>query len=151
MSSQIRLLIKQGESESVEFITPPQQFDQIGNSVCAMLNGKGGTVFAGVDDNGRIIGVDDAHGLSEKLNKFLLERISPKALWSVSIDSDESGKSIVTVEVQAGKDRPYVFDGTIYVRYGSQTRRADHRCPFCQESCTSAFPDKNPGHLFFYR
>ena len=91
-----------------------------------MLNGKGGTVFAGVDDNGRIIGVDDAHGISEKLNKFLLERISPKALWSVSIDSDESGKSIVTVEVQAGKDRPYVFDGTIYVRYGSQTRRADH-------------------------
>ena len=91
-----------------------------------MLNGKGGTVFAGVDDNGRIIGVDDAHGISEKLNKFLLERISPKALWSVSIDSDESSKSIVTVEVQARKDRPYVFDGTIYVRYGSQTRRADH-------------------------
>ena len=126
MSSQIRLLIKQGESESVEFIMPPQQFDRIGNTVCALLNGNGGTVFVGVDDNGRIIGVDDAHDLSEKLSKFLLERISPKALWSVSIDSDENGKSVVTVEVQAGKDRPYVFDGTVYVRHGSQTRKADH-------------------------
>lgn len=122
---QIRSLIKQGESESVEFIKSPQQFDRIGNTVCALLNGSGGTVFVGVDDNRRIIGIDDAEGLSERLSKHLQERISPKALWSVSIDSDESGKSIVTIEVQAGKDRPYVFDGTVYVRHGSQTRKAD--------------------------
>lgn len=124
MPAQIKSLIKQGEAESVEFIQSAQKIDQIGNTVCAFLNGNGGTVFIGVDDTRRIIGIDDAQGLSERLSKHLQERISPKALWSVSIDSDESGKSIVTVEVQAGKDRPYVFDGTVYVRHGSQTRKA---------------------------
>lgn len=125
MPAQIKSLIKQGEAESVEFIQSAQKIGQIGNTVCAFLNGNGGTVFIGVDDTRRIIGIDDAQGLSERLSKHLQERISPKALWSVSIDSDESGKSIVTVEVQAGKDRPYVFDGTVYVRHGSQTRKAD--------------------------
>jgi ATP-dependent DNA helicase RecG len=122
----IKTLIRQGESDSVEFVFPAQQLDRIGKTVCAFLNGKGGAVFVGIDDDGRIIGVDDAEGLSERLSKYLLELISPNALWSVSIDIDENEKSIVTVDIQAGKDRPYVFDGTVYVRHGSQTRKADH-------------------------
>ena len=121
MPAQIKSLIRRGESDSVEFITQSHQLDRIGRTVCAFLNGKGGTVFVGVDDKGRIIGVEAPGTLAEKLQKYLNEHLTPHALWSVSIDSDD-GKSIVSVEVPAAKDRPYIFDGSIFIRRGTRTQ-----------------------------
>jgi ATP-dependent DNA helicase RecG len=53
-----------------------------------------------------------------------LENVTPKALFTVNVD-DEDGKAILSIEVPEGKDRPYVFAGSVFVREGSQTRTAD--------------------------
>ena len=123
--AQIKQLIRDGKSETVELGISPLQFDRVGITVCAFLNGNGGTIFLGATDTGKILSIENPQMIVDKLTSYLLERISPKALWSVSIDSDEQGKSIVTIEVQAGKDRPYLFNSAVYVRQGSQTRKAD--------------------------
>ena len=122
--AQIKTLIRKGESDCVEFIAKSQQLDRIGKAVCAFLNGKGGTVFVGVDDDGQIIGVPDPDMLTQRLQKFLNEHIRPNALWSVSIDTDD-GKSLISVEVPAAKDRPYIFEGAIFIRRGSRTQVVD--------------------------
>ena len=50
------LLIKQGESQTVEFKTSFQK--EVIESVVAFTNTQGGKVFVGVKDDGRIVGVD---------------------------------------------------------------------------------------------
>lgn len=125
MPAQIKKLIREGKSESVELGISPMQFDRVGITVCAFLNGNGGTIFLGATDTGKILSIDNPQMIVEELTSYLLEHISPKALWSISIDIDENGKSIVTIEVQAGKDRPYLFNSSVYVRQGTQTRKAD--------------------------
>jgi len=112
------------ERKGTEFKSSVTNRESIAKTVCAFLNTKGGTVFYGVDSNGKIVGIEDAESHAKQLHTFLMEEITPKSLFSVTVDEEE-GKNILSIEVPEGKDRPYVYKGTVYVRYGSQTRTAD--------------------------
>ena len=120
----IRKQIRQGEGNGTEFKTDIRNLETIARTVCAFLNTLGGTVFCGVDDKGRLVGVEGAEDHIQKIHAYLLESITPKALFTVNVDN-EDGKSIISIEVPQGKDRPYVFAGSVYVREGSSTRMAD--------------------------
>jgi ATP-dependent DNA helicase RecG len=120
----IRKQILKGEGIGTEFKSSAIGKDAIARTVCSFLNTKGGTVFCGVDDKGKIVGIDDAQTFVADLQAFILSSISPKALFSVSAD-EENGTAIITIEVPRGKDGPYVYKGAVYVRRGSQTLAAD--------------------------
>jgi ATP-dependent DNA helicase RecG len=120
----IRKQIRLGEGSGTEFKSAIRNLETIARTVCAFLNTLGGTVFCGIDDQGNIVGVEDAKDHVQNIHAYLLESITPKALFTVNIDN-EDGKSIVSIEVPEGKDRPYVFAGSVYVREGSSTRMAD--------------------------
>jgi ATP-dependent DNA helicase RecG len=120
----IKKQIRKGEGLGTEFKTSVENMDAIAKVVCSFLNTKGGTVFCGVDDNGKIVGINDAQFNAMRLQNFLNDAISPKALFSVNLDEDNH-LSIITIEVPQGKDRPYVFDGAVYIRQQSTTRTAD--------------------------
>lgn len=120
----IKKQIRNGEDIGTEFKTAVEHMDAIAKTVCSFLNTKGGSVFCGVDDNGKIVGIHDVHANIQKLQVFLNDAISPKALVSVNVD-EENDHSIITIEVPQGKDRPYVFDGAVYIRQKSMTRAAD--------------------------
>lgn len=124
IAAAIKKQIVNGENIGIEFITSVRDSSAIAKTICSFLNTKGGTVFCGVDDKGKIIGITDAPSWADSLQIFLNDAISPKALLSVGLD-EENGKTIVTIEVPQGKDRPYVYKGAVYVRHGSQTRTAD--------------------------
>lgn len=120
----VRKQIREGEGSGTEFKTDILNLETIARTVCAFLNTLGGTVFCGVDDKGRLVGVEGAEDHIQKIHAHLLESITPKALFTVNID-EEDGKSIVSIEVPEGKDRPYVFAGSVYVREGASTRVVD--------------------------
>lgn len=120
----VRKQIRQGEGNGTEFKTDIRNLETIARTVCAFLNTLGGTVFCGVDDKGKLLGVAGAEDSIQKIHAYLLESITPKALFTVNLDN-EDGKTIVSIEVPEGKDRPYVFAGAVYVREGSSTRMAD--------------------------
>jgi len=120
----IKQQIKKGEGIGTEFKRFVKNMDTIAKTVCSFLNTKGGTIFCGVDDKGKIIGINAQEDTIEKLQVFLNGKISPKALFSVNVD-EENDKSIITIEVPQGKDRPYVYEGAIYIRQQSMTRTAD--------------------------
>jgi len=117
--------IHNGKNIGTEFKISVDAREGIAKTVCAFLNSKGGTVFCGIDDNGKIIGIENAPSYVDKLHTFLNETITPKALFSVNID-EEKGKNIISIEVPEGKDRPYVYQGAVFVRRGSQTRTVDN-------------------------
>ena len=120
----IKKQIRKGEDIGTEFKISIKNMDTIAKTVCSFLNTKGGSVFCGVDDKGNIIGISDAKVNAEKLQVFLNGKISPKALFSVNVD-EGNDISILTIEVPQGKDRPYVYEGAVYIRQQSITRTAD--------------------------
>lgn len=116
-------LVDEGESIRLEFIESPEASDDIAQSVCAMLNSTGGTVLIGVNEKGEVAsGVEDRY--VKELHSFLHKKIVPQVLFTVNMDV-VSQKKIISIDVPEGRDQPYVFNGTVFVRSGSSTRIAD--------------------------
>ncbi len=116
-------LLKTGESARVEFVNSIKTPDAVARAVCGMLNGNGGTILVGVDDCGTAAG-ECTEAEANSLRHFLQSKVTPQILFTTTLDTIPGGKVIV-VDVPEGVDRPYVFDGTIYVRTGSRTVKAD--------------------------
>jgi len=121
----IKKQIREGESATVEFISRANNLESIGRVACAFLNDKGGEIFCGVSEEGGIVGVPDAMLTADRLRKHLQVAITPHApLLSVTVDEGD-GTNIITIEIPAGTQGPYVYQGAVYVRIDSETRTAD--------------------------
>lgn len=120
----IREVLLLGDDQSIEVLPRCRDLELIGATVCGFLNTSGGSIVCGVDDKGKIIGIDDAKNAARDLERGLLHGLSPTALVSVQVYRVEE-ETLLVVEVPAGKDLPYAFENVIYLREGQITRRAD--------------------------
>jgi len=124
----IRDFLMPGEGQNIEFKKSCQSInaiDAIGQAVSGFLNTTGGYIVCGVDDDGKVVGVEDSGFRKENTEKVLLKEISPKALISVDIAEIE-GKKVLLVEVPAGLDVPYSFRDVYYLRKNDTTVKADN-------------------------
>jgi ATP-dependent DNA helicase RecG len=120
----IQRMLSLGEEQHVEFNSGIANVDAMGKTVCAFLNTTGGYLICGVREPLDVVGLalsdDDVANLARKLH----EGISPKSL--VSIQSQVlDGKIVLVIEVPAGKDIPYAYQGAIYLREGDSNQPAD--------------------------
>ena len=120
----IQKLLSLGEGQHVEFKSHCGNATFIGQSVCGFLNSTGGYVICGVDDRGNVIGVNASPSSIAAFEEELHDGLSPQALVSVLVQ-ELKGKSVLVIEVPAGKDLPYAFRDIIYMRSGDSTRKAD--------------------------
>jgi ATP-dependent DNA helicase RecG len=123
--SQISLddIIRNGESATVEFKANIDNLGAVGEAVCSFLNGKGGTLVIGVNDERHLVGVEHAPGAAKTLQKYLFEHISPKAPCSVSVEAVQSHR-VLLIDVPAGQEQPHVFVDQIFIREGCRSRQA---------------------------
>ena len=119
----LKNIVGSGESDRVEFKSASSKPDTIGRTVCAFLNTKGGTLVVGVSPTGKLVNVKGAVQESEKIQRDLLEKISPRAAWSVNVDKVD-GKQLIVLDVPQGLERPYTYDNRIFVRRGVKTDAA---------------------------
>ncbi len=145
----IRSLINSGEGYNVEFkIRVPLKVRELTEEICAFANADGGYLLIGVNDNGQIIGMNLENDKRSAIQGSISE-ISPALhceLYSVNIDN----KTIWIVDVPSGKDKPYIFSGSIYVREGANSqklRTVEEMRSFFQE-CNKIFFDHIPCHWF---
>ena len=118
----IKDLIKQGESEQLEFKEAVRK-DEIAKVLCSFLNGKGGRVLLGITDAGKPIGISNAKKSIEQLKMFLLSAIVPEAPITIDIEHIEE-KQLILLKVYGGSKQPYLFDGSIYYRVANKTVKA---------------------------
>ena len=83
--------------------------------ICGFANAQGGTIYIGIDDNGRVVGVDNA--------KKLMEVIPNKIVNSLGLVNDvdllnEGGKDYIRVTVTPS-NTPISYHGKLYYRSGS--------------------------------
>src|SRR5574344_295556 len=86
-------------------------------TICAFANGDGGRLLVGVDDNGAVVGVDDAKNLLETLPN----KINNKLALLVDVVAHESnGKTYIEISVQSTLTKK-TYAGKFYRRSGSNT------------------------------
>ena len=119
-SSDLSKMLSQGEGPHLEFKSGRNVAETAARSVVAFLNQGGGRVVLGVGDDGSVIGLPDAAGVVRQLQERLAGLVQPTAPWSIDVANVE-GKSVVTVDVPEGADKPYVTEGAIYLRRADRT------------------------------
>lgn len=87
---------------------------EIAAHVSGFLNTRGGSVIL----RGGLAATED------EMHREISERISPSPLFSISEDTYRN-EPVSVIEVPEGKDGPFVCDGTIFLRRGSQTLKAN--------------------------
>lgn len=119
----LKSLIDGGESEHLAFKGARAPLESVAQTVCALLNQQGGTVLWGVDARGAVSGIADAAARTRELNEYLMGRLTPRPLLSVSAE-EISGRHCVLVEIPRSTDKPYALERKIWVRVGKQDLRA---------------------------
>ncbi len=97
--------------------------DEFLKGICGLANAQGGTLEIGRDDNGTVIGVDNAKELLEELPNIIRHALG--IVPSVEL-LDEDGKQYIAVSVDAS-GTPVSFRGRHYIRSGSTTQELDGR------------------------
>jgi len=91
-------------------------------TVSAFSNYNTGKIIFGVDDNGKIIGLENIEELCLDLENKINDNISPKADFKFIKDTK---KNIITLIVEEGINKPYLYKGKAYKRNDTSTVEVD--------------------------
>ncbi len=111
------------ESETIELKSVV--VDDIKKEIIAFANSDGGTLYIGVRDDGKVVGVDDSDVTALQISNMVRDSIKPDITMFLHYKTiEEGGKEIIEITVQRGTDRPYYIakkgmrpEG-VYVRQG---------------------------------
>ena len=142
-SEDVKNIASYGEGFNAEFkLSVPQKVRELAEEVCAFANVAGGNLLIGINDNNVIEGVVIDNKTRSAIRN-VIRSISPAVkteMYSVKV----AEKTVWVIEVQAGKDKPYIFSGAIYIREGSNTQKmttAEEMRGFFRESECIFFDD----------
>ena len=116
-------LLAQGEGETLEFKRSTGELKEALQTLCAFLNGSGGTLLFGIRPDGKIEG---QHAADHTLRDIAqaCDRFEPPAQVSMQRIKVSPDRDAIAVAVRGGRDmRPFVYEGRAYERVGSTTRR----------------------------
>ena len=101
------------EDQNIEF---KQSWSDLNlKSICAFANTDGGRLYVGIDDNGNIVGIQNAKARIEDIPNTIRNKLG--ILVSL-IARNEEGKDYLEIIVPK-MEHPVFFDGKIYIRVGS--------------------------------
>ena len=91
-------------------------------TVSAFSNYNTGKIIFGIDDNGKIIGLENIEELCLDLENKINDNISPKPDFRFIKDNK---KNIITLIVEEGFNKPYLYKGKAYKRNDTSTVEVD--------------------------
>lgn len=111
------------ETETVE--SKSIVMDDIKKEIIAFANCDGCTVYVGVADDGKVLGVENADECALQISNMVRDAVKPDVTMFIHYETLEcDGKAVVAVNIQRGTNRPYYLakkglrpEG-VYVRQG---------------------------------
>ena len=119
-------------------------------TVVAFANTAGGVIYLGVEDDGRVVGVDSVDVSMRKATQAISDGIRPDLMSFTSVEPEViDGKTVVAVRVQRGVNRPYyladkgIRPAGVYVRSGAASIPASESAivDMVRQSSGDAFED----------
>lgn len=117
---ELRDLLKEKESGSIELKSSLSSIDEIVESVSAFSNTEGGRIIVGIDNSGRIIGVEIGKGTIEQLTNKIAQNTEPKIHPKITIEEIER-KKIIVIDVNESLDKLALAFGKPFKRAGKST------------------------------
>ncbi len=114
-------LLKNGESEVVEFKKSVGEWKEVVETVSAFSNTKGGTIFVGIDKD-KIVDVSIGKGTIEDLTNKILVNTEPKIYPEITIKK-LNRKNIISIKVEMYPYDAVLAFGKPFKRIGKNTVR----------------------------
>ncbi|MDI3473833.1 MAG: ATP-dependent helicase RecG [Candidatus Woesearchaeota archaeon] len=112
-------LIGEGESETVEF---KESFDKEAiESAGAFANTKGGTIFIGVSDKGKVKGVQIGKETLKDWANQISQSTEPRVIPEIE-QSETDGKDVVIIRIKEFPIKPVSVKGRCFRRVGNSNR-----------------------------
>ncbi len=101
------------ESQTTEY--KEQWHDEYLKWICGFANAQGGTIYVGINDSGKVVGIDNA--------KYLLENLPNKSIQSTGVVPsiellNADGKEYLAIHIKQSL-QPVTCNGKYYIRSGS--------------------------------
>ena len=83
--------------------------DKLEKEAIAFLNSKeGGVVIIGIDDNGEVIGINDADKLQLQIKDILKHNITPSTMGLFDVVLEQiDNKTVIKIIIASGSEKPY--------------------------------------------
>ena len=121
-ANDIKEFAHSGEGFNVDFKrSVPSKVRDIAEEVCSFANSAGGYVLIGVDNDNQIVGAEIDNNKRSAIQDAIGE-ISPMLhynMYRVEVD----GKDVWVIDVPSGKNKPYFFSGSTYIREGANCQK----------------------------
>lgn len=111
------------ETENIEL--KRELNESIKKELIALANTYGGEIYIGIDDDGKIVGLDNAKQDLESVSNIIRDSIKPDLTLLTSVKIVEiEGKEVIKIEISKGTKRPYhlVAKGLkpsgVFIRHG---------------------------------
>lgn len=114
--------------ESIHLELKKEYVKDILKTVIAFANTSGGKIYIGIDDDGKVLGVQKLDTDILKLSNSIRDSIKPDITLFASILVEKiDGKDVIVVDVQKGASSPYyltdkgILPSGVYVRQGASS------------------------------
>jgi ATP-dependent DNA helicase RecG len=122
MTKKTENLIKQGESQNIEFKDSLSLKREIGETVSAFSNTNGGTILIGVSDFGEIIGIEVGKMTLEDLANYMKMHTDPQIYPEINL-CPVGDKNIIEVKVKENEEKPVFFKNHAFKRVSRTNQR----------------------------
>ena len=118
----IKALASNHEGVDVEYKETTGQRNRGMETLCGMVNGKGGIVIFGVNNKGNIVGREIGDITTREIGEALRKFDPALDIEPIYIPIDETGKHLIVFKSDGQEsDKPYMWDGKPYQRHDSVT------------------------------
>ena len=90
-------------------------------TVCAFSNYDGGQIIFGIDDEGNIKGIENAHHVCIDIENRINDNIHPQPKYSIEVNKNNT----ITLTIHEGNNKPYFYNSKAYKRNDTSTIEVD--------------------------
>jgi predicted HTH transcriptional regulator len=133
-AKRLRAIIELGETDTVEFKRKFSGFEKIAKEMIALANTRGGFILVGVDDDGRIVGVDSEKSEIDLLTSSAEFYSDPPIETDIEVVEIE-GVDVIVVRIPESRTKPHQLiyspsesngthdprDTRVYIRQGEKS------------------------------
>ncbi|MDZ4668557.1 MAG: putative DNA binding domain-containing protein [bacterium] len=113
-------LLEQQQGNRLEFKATVNR-EAIAKTIAAFINTQGGDLVIGVEDNKKIVGIENAEKICAAIQKMLVEYIQPIAPIFTQVVNYKK-KDLILISVWEGAKKPYQYKGKIFTRESDATK-----------------------------
>lgn len=114
--SLLALALSEGEGLTIEF---KERLSNLDRELVAFANTSGGTIYLGVDDSGKIIGIPITNELKSQVTDIAYN-VDPSIKITLHVYRQEK---VLAIHVPSGNDKPYRCKEGFYIRNGPSTQK----------------------------